>query len=194
MSNAVFPGLIGETYPVTRRSVFSTRVQRSVSGREVRIADYPYPIWEWTLPFDYLSVSDRATLVGFIAARQGSYESFLFSDASDNSVTGEAIGTGDGSTTAFQLVRSLGDLVEPILAPHILSAVYLNGISEASGWSVDSDTGILTFTTAPAVGAAISADFTFRFRCRFVDDGLQTERFMNNIWRAKQVRFRSLFL
>jgi uncharacterized protein (TIGR02217 family) len=194
MSNAVFPGLIGEAYPVTRRAIFSTRVQRSVSGREVRIADYPYPIWEWTLAFDYLALADRATLVGFVAARQGSYDSFLFSDASDNTVTGQAIATGDGTTTAFQLVRTLGVLVEPILAPNVVSAVTLNGVNQPSGWSVDSATGILTFTSAPASGTAIAADFTYRFRCRFVDDGIETEQFMNNFWRAKQIRFRSLFL
>lgn len=193
--SGIFPALVGQTYPVSRRAIFSTRVQRSVSGREVRISDYPYPIWEWALKFDYLAPDDWATLVAFVAAMQGSYESFLYVDEEDNAVTGQAIGTGDGSTTAFQLVRSLGIFTEPILAPDVVSAVYLNGVSQpSSGWSVNSNTGMLTFTTAPASGTAITADFSYYFRCRFVDDGLGTERIMHQIWQAKQLRFRSLFL
>lgn len=195
MSTAVFPSLIGVAFPVARQAIFSTRVQKSVSGREVRIADYPFPIWEWTLPFDYLPAADWATLMGFILARQGAWDSFLYDDPTDDSVTGQAIGAGDGATTAFQLVRSLGALSEPILAPELVSAVYLNGVAQASSaYSVDTSTGVLSFGTAPALGVAISADFSYYFRCRFVDDGAAFEEFMNKIWRAKQVRFRSLFL
>jgi uncharacterized protein (TIGR02217 family) len=195
MSNAVFPALIGVTFPIARKPVFSTRVQQSVSGREVRITDYPYPIWEWTLPFDYLPAADFATLAGFIAARQGPWDSFLYDDPTDDSVSGQAIGTGDGSTAAWQLVRALGSFAEPILAPNVVQNVYLNGVRQAAGsYSVNAATGVVTFNTAPGSGAAISADFTYYFRCCFLDDVPAFEQFMHNIWRAKELKFRSLFL
>jgi uncharacterized protein (TIGR02217 family) len=39
------------------------------------------------------------------------------------------------------------------------ASVYLDGIEQLSGWSVDTSTGIVTFTTAPAAGVQVTADF-----------------------------------
>ncbi len=195
VSSAVFPALIGLAYPIARKPIFSTRVQRAVSGREVRLSDYPWPIWEWSLSFEYLPAADQQTLLGFIASRQGGYDDFLYNDPTDNSVSAQAIGTGDGATTQFQLVRSLGSLNEPILAPNVVSNVYLNGIAQlSSSYSVNGATGIVTFAAAPPSGTAVSADFSFYFRCRFREQSLGLEQFMNRIWRAKEVSFRSLFI
>lgn len=194
MSNAVLPVLIGASYPAIRAPKFSTRVQRSVSGREVRIADFPNPIWEFTLPFTYLPLADWQTLLGFFLARTGAWDTFLFDDIADDSVTGQAIGTGDGATKNFQLVRTLGGFAEPILAPNTVSAVYLNGISQSgSTWSVNTATGLLSFTSAPGSGAAITADFSFYFRCRFAEDSADFEQFMSKIWRLGTLKFVSVF-
>ncbi len=48
--------------------------------------------------------------------------------------------------------------------------VYLDGVEQLSGWSVDATTGIVTFTTAPAAGAAITADFELDVPVRFDTD------------------------
>ena len=37
--------------------------------------------------------------------------------------------------------------------------LYKDGVEHLSGWSVDVTTGVVTFTTAPAAGVAITADF-----------------------------------
>ncbi|HVH76767.1 MAG TPA: DUF2460 domain-containing protein [Stellaceae bacterium] len=195
MSLAVLPTLIGASYPAIRTPKFSTRVQRSVSGREVRISDFAYPIWEFTLPFAYLPLADWQNLLGFFLQRTGAWDTFLFDDGADDNVTGQALGAGDGSTEAFQLVRTLGGFVEPILAPNEVSAVYLNGVPQASAtWSVNSATGVLAFTTPPAAGAAISADFTYFWRCRFAQDSADFSQFMNRIWELKALKFVSVTL
>ena len=50
---------------------------------------------------------------------------------------GQAIGTGDGTTTVFPLVRSMGAYSEPVQGVSGVSAVYLNGVAQAgSAWSV----------------------------------------------------------
>ena len=54
MTEPVFPVLPGQSWPVTKTPHFATRTQRGVSGRELRLADQPYPIWEFTLSFDVL--------------------------------------------------------------------------------------------------------------------------------------------
>jgi uncharacterized protein (TIGR02217 family) len=195
MSNAVFPVLIGASYPAVRTPVFATRIHGGVGGREVRIADYPYPRWKFSLPYNYLPLADWQTLLGFFLQRQGAWDTFLFDDTSDDSVTGQAIGTGNASQTAFQLLRTLGGFSEAVLAPNTVSNVYLNGVAQSpSSYSVNAATGVVTFTTAPGSGVAVTADFSFYFRCRFAQDSADFEQFVHRIWRQRAIKFVSVFV
>ena len=51
-------------------------------------------------------------------------------------------------------------------------AVALNGTPQASGWSVDTTTGVISFTIAPGSGVAITAGFEFDVPVRFDTDAL----------------------
>ncbi len=78
-------------------------------------------------------------------------DTFLYTDATDNTVIAQSIGTGNGSTTTFQLVRSFGGFVEPILAPNAVTTVYDNGTPVAA---ISAPTnGTLTQTSAGSLGA-----------------------------------------
>ena len=48
--------------------------------------------------------------------------------------------------------------------------IYVDAVLQASGVTVDTTTGIVTFTTAPLVGEVISADFEFDVPVRFDTD------------------------
>ncbi len=197
MGNAIFPTLAGLGWNVRRTPQWKTRVQEAISGKEVRIADWSFPRWQWELTYDFLrgdaAHAEFQALAGFFNQRQGMFDSFLYQDADDNAVTGQQLGIGDGATTGFQLVRALGGFVEPIIAPNVLSAVYLAGVAQSAGsYSVNNATGLLTFGTAPAAGVAVTADFSFYFRCRFSEDSMDFEKFMNQLWQAKTVGFVSL--
>ena len=48
--------------------------------------------------------------------------------------------------------------------------VYLDGVEQLSGWSVDATTGLVTFSTAPASDVEITADFEFDVPVRFDTD------------------------
>ncbi len=50
--------------------------------------------------------------------------------------------------------------------------VALDGVTQGSGWSVDTTTGIVTFTSAPASGVAVTAGFEFDVPVRFDTDQL----------------------
>ena len=50
--------------------------------------------------------------------------------------------------------------------------VALNGIVQASGWTVDATIGQITFATAPANGVIVSAGFEFDVPVRFDTDRL----------------------
>ena len=201
----VFPALPGLAWSVTKTPTFQTRIQRAVSGRELRALDYPYPLWQFTLVFAFLrdnpgaGLDELRTLLGFYLACQGAYGTFLFQDPSDHQVTGQYLGTGDSSTSVFQLTRTLGTalpnggFIEPIVAPNIIATVYFDGITQSpSGYSVDPDTGLLTFAEPPSTGLLITVDFSYWFRCRFIDDSYDFENFMYRLWQLNKLTFISV--
>jgi uncharacterized protein (TIGR02217 family) len=53
-------------------------------------------------------------------------------------------------------------------------------------------TGAVTFTSAPANGAVITADMSYYWRCRFTTDLCEFSQFMQNLWEAKKVEFRTV--
>ena len=201
----IFPALPGLAWSVTKTPTFQTRIQRAVSGRELRALDYPYPLWQFALVYDFLRDNPQAgydelrTLLGFFMLCQGAFGTFLFQDPSDFQVAGQQIGTGDASRTVFQLQRAMGAMLpgggflEPITAPNVVSTIYLNGITQAPAtYSVDPATGLVTFDTAPGSGLIITADFTYYFRCRFIDDKYDFENFMHHLWQLKKLTFISV--
>jgi uncharacterized protein (TIGR02217 family) len=203
---AIFPSLPGLAWSVTKAPRFATRIQRAVSGRELRILDQPYPIWTWTLAYSLLrdkwdargsgglgaGYDELRTIAGFFLQQQGAFQPFLFDDPTDGTVTGQAIGTGNSSTSVFQLVRSMGGCAEPMAAPNTVSAVYFNGVLQSpAGYAVDINTGLVTFTAPPPAGQSITADFTYRFRVRFADDTAEFENFMYQLWQLKQIKLQS---
>ncbi|HVC50977.1 MAG TPA: DUF2460 domain-containing protein [Stellaceae bacterium] len=206
---AIFPALPGLGWSVTKAPRFATRIQRAISGRELRVLDQPYPIWTWTLTYRLLrdkwdtrgaggpgaGYDELRTIAGFFLQQQGAFEAFLFDDPSDDAVTGQIIGTGDASTSVFQLVRSMSGFSEPITAPNALTGIYFNGVQQSpAGYAVDALTGLVTFTTPPPAAAIITADFTYWFRVRFADDTAEFENFMYQLWQLKQVKLQSVLL
>jgi uncharacterized protein (TIGR02217 family) len=201
----IFPALAGLAWSVTKTPTFQTRIQRAVSGREARALDYPYPLWQFALVYDFLRDDPTAgfdelrTLLGFFMLCQGAFGTFLFQDPSDCRVTGQQIGIGNASRAVFQLQRAMGTslpsggFLEPIVAPNLVSAIYFDGITQdPASYSVDSETGLVTFATAPGSGLIITADFTYYFRCRFVDDKYDFENFMYRLWQLKKLTFISV--
>lgn len=54
MSNVLFPKIRGLAWTVTKTPTFSTEIQESLAGREVRLQNFQNPIWEFTLTYEYL--------------------------------------------------------------------------------------------------------------------------------------------
>ena len=175
----IFPQLAGQGWSVHKRPSFATRVAGHVSGREVRS---PY--------YGGVGASSLQTLFGFYLACQGQLGTFVYLDPSDGAVTGQAIATGDGTTKSFTLVRSLGGVAETVSFVQQVSAVRVAGVAQ-TGFAVASP-NTLTLATAPASGAAITADFTYGFLCRFLDDQEDFENVMSGLWKVASLKFRSV--
>lgn len=203
MSTAVLPSLAGLSIDLQRTAIWNTNVQQAVSGKEARIAYMPYPRWQWQLTFNLLrsaaTYNELQQLAGFFNARQGKFDTFLYQDADDNSVTSQAIGEGDGVTTSFQLVRTFGGFSEPVLAPNTVNAVYLNGVSQGAAggsWNFtrwgNSPPGTIVFNTPPASGAVITADFSYYFPVRMDDDKILFQTIVPGMYENKKFTFISV--
>ena len=88
---------------------------------------------------------------------------------------GQLLGTGDDAQTQFQLVKHYpsGSVIEARTITKPVAGtvkVYLDGIEQASGWSIDATTGIVTFSIPPALGVEVTADFEFDVPVRFDAD------------------------
>jgi hypothetical protein len=96
-------------------------------------------------------------------------------DWTDYKATGQLLGTGDDVLIQFQLVKHYpsGSVIEvrTITKPVAGTVkVYLDGVEQLSGWSVDPTTGLITFGTAPVLDVEVTADFEFDVPVRFDTD------------------------
>lgn len=121
----------------------------------------------------------------------GGLGTFLYTDPNDNAAAAQVIATGDGATTRFPFMRRIGVALETVGFVTAIAEVSLNGVSQPSGWTLVAP-NLLQFATAPPAGSSIAASFSYAFVCRFVDDELDFENFMQNLWAAKSVKFRSV--
>ena len=209
----LFPSdLPGLSWSPTKAPEFATRIQTSISGRELRSLDMPYPTWTWTLSYEFLRDGNNTAfggaqglgagkqelreLMGFYCRQQGSFNMFLYNDPTDNITTNQVLAAGDGSTTLFQLQRSLISstnalFTEPVTQPNQITAVYVGGTPVAYSLGAY---GQLHLAAPPAAGALVSASFTYFWPVRFLADTNEFENFMLGLWALKKIQFKSVLL
>jgi uncharacterized protein (TIGR02217 family) len=200
LTTAVFPTLSGLKWDVKKRPRFNTIVQRTASGKEVRAGLMSYPLWEFELSYDALraapAYAELQTLAGFFELMYGSLTAFNYNDPTDNSVTAQVIGTGNGAATQFQLVRSMGNFVEPVQNVNVITGVYDNGSPVTQGAGAGkytiNNTGLVTFGTAPVAGHTLTWTGTYYFLCRFLDDIVEFNNFMYNLFECQKLGFVSV--
>jgi len=156
------------------------------SGFEERNAVWANSRRRFDAGYGVKSLDDLAAVIAFFEARNGRLYAFRFKDWSDfkscvpcaaPSPLDQPLGTGDGHTTTFQLVKlyssgpaSWTRVIRKPVAGTVRVAVA--GSERTSGFAVDTTSGLVTFTTAPAAGAAITAGFEFDTPARFDSDTL----------------------
>ncbi len=172
---------------------FATQVSTSSSGYEQRNAGWSDARLHFDAGVGIRSDADLRTLLAFFRARRGQAHGFRFTDPFDCasrddgapvSPADQSIGTGDGVTTRFALVKEYGGDAEPyvrrITRPDAASVVVAVAGAPATGWTV-ADLGWIDFAVAPAPGAAITAGFTFDVPVRFAADRIDVAA---SGWRA----------
>jgi uncharacterized protein (TIGR02217 family) len=194
-----FPTLPGIGWSVHKRPNFSTRVQSHVSGRDVRVANYAHALYEFEVQYDGLDSAGKRpgltanslqTLMGFFLSCQGQLNTFLYTDPTDNSVTAQTFATGDGTTTAFTLGRTIGSYFEPVSYVVSVTQVTVNGTPTGAYTLTAPNT--ITFTSAPANAAVLNWTGTYAFQCRFTSDTIDFENILYGLWTANKIIFRQV--
>lgn len=156
---------------------YATDVVASVSGYEQRNVNWEQARARYNVAHGVKTKAQLDALIAFFRARKGRAYGFRFKDWTDYQGTTETLGTGNGVLTQFQLVRNYtsGGSTEARVIKKPVSGtvqIYKNGTLQSSGVSVDTTTGVVTFTTAPAPGQVITASFQFDVPVRFDTDKL----------------------
>ena len=164
-----------------------TQVVELASGDEERNASWASSRRRYDVSYGIRRADDLAAVVAFFEARNGRLHGFRFRDWSDYksgppsqtpSPLDQLIGIGDGTTTAFQLVKRYTSgaqaWVRTVTKPVAGTVrVALAGAEQLSGWSVDTTIGVVTFAAAPGTGVAVTAGFEFDVPVRFDSDALE---------------------
>ena len=163
-----------------------TQVVELASGDEERNASWVNSRRRYDVAYGIRRADDLAAVVAFFEARNGRLNGFRYKDWADyksslpsqpTSPTDQQIGTGTGSLKTFQLVKRYASgaqswtrtIVKPVAGT---VRVALGAVEQMAGWTVDTTTGTVTFTTAPGAGVAITAGFEFDVPVRFDTDML----------------------
>lgn len=129
-------------------------------------------------------LDDVHETIAFFEARRGRLYGFRWKDHADwkssapggaVSATDQIVGTGDGETATFQLVKTyasggescLRAIAKPV-AGSVTAAV--DGVTQAV--TLDATAGTITFETPPAPGADVTAGYEFDVPVRFDMDFL----------------------
>ncbi len=155
---------------------YATDVVASASGYEQRNANWEQARARYNVAHGVKTKAQLDALIAFFRARKGRAIGFRFKDWTDFQAT-ETLGTGDGTTTQFQLIKryvsGAGSETRTIKKPVAGSVmVYKNAVLQTTGVSVDTTSGLVTFTVPPTAGQLISASFQFDVPVRFDTDRL----------------------
>ena len=158
------------------------------SGAEERNSRWADSRRRYNAGFGVKSLDDIHDVVRFFEERRGRLHGFRWRDHADfkscrpqGQVTAldQAIGTGNGVTAGFQLVRRYGtglrDYVRTITKPVAGTVIVAVAGTVSANFTVNALTGLITFNAGsiPAPGAAITAGFQFDVPARFDTDQLR---------------------
>jgi uncharacterized protein (TIGR02217 family) len=164
-----------------------TDVVMTASGREERNARWANSRRKYNAGYGVKSLNDIHAVVSFFEERRGRLYAFRFKDHTDSksckpsqtpSAVDQVIGTGDGVTTTFQLVKNYGTTrpwARPVTAPVAGTIlVSVNGVATMQ-FTADVTTGLIAFNVGniPSSGAIIAAGFEFDVPVRFDTDQIK---------------------
>ena len=182
----------GISYGFSGGPEYSTDVVTTDSGYEQRNINWATARAKYTASFSAIPEAMKDTLLAFFRNRYGKAYGFRYKDWADYQGKGQYLGKGDGTTTKFQLQKTYVDhggygVVRKITKPGAGSViVYVN--SAMVSFTVDTTTGSINFSQAPAQDAVITADFEFDVPVRFDSDYNPTSEKNWNVYGSDNIQ------
>jgi uncharacterized protein (TIGR02217 family) len=161
------------------------------SGAEERNARWADSRRSYNAGYGVKSLDDLYAVIAFFEERRGRLHGFRWRDPTDwkscapegePTALDQAIGTGDGTTAAFQLTKTYGSAFNPwtrAIAKPVVGTVLVavdSVVQEAgTAFTVDTITGLIAFQPGhvPAADAPITAGYEFDVPVRFDTDKLE---------------------
>jgi uncharacterized protein (TIGR02217 family) len=179
--DVLFPIALGREAEVAPE--VSTAILTSAGGHEARSAAWAEARTRYDVGPGVRSEADIRELLAFYRGRQGPARAFRLRDpfddcSNDGGAPGAAdqmIGTGDGETQGFALVKRYGDIARRITRPVTGSVrVAVDGV-ETAAFEMGAG-GMMVLDTPPSAGAVVTAGFRFDVVVRFAEDSLSVSR------------------
>jgi len=173
------------SYGSTGGPGYRTVIIETTSGAEQRVSRWQDARNVYRVRYAKKTQQQMMALLSFYRARRGALHGFRFKDHRDYSTAADGVGTpssndqslgtGDGSTLTFQLRKgytSGGITVWRNLTKIVANTikVRVGGTELSTGWSVNLNTGIITFSVAPADTVVVKAGCEFDVPVRFSKD------------------------
>lgn len=157
------------SYGATGGPIFLTDVVATVSGHEQRNSKWSQSRARYNVASGIKTEAQWQALIAFFRARRGMAIGFRFKDWSDYKAENQPLKSLGGND--YQLVKQYvsgaavyeRDITKPVSGSVKL---YEDSILQASGWSIDTATGIIT----TSLSGTLTADFEFDVPVRFDTD------------------------
>lgn len=166
-----------------------TDVVALASGREARNARWAHSRRRYDAGTGVRTLADLAAVLVLFERARGRLYGFRFRDPFDHASTAAAgsisasdcpLGTGDGATTTFELVKTYGAgetayrrrIVKPVEGSVVVAVAGVE-LAEGAEFTVETATGLVTLAAAPAPGVTVTAGFRFDVPVRFDTDRLE---------------------
>lgn len=165
-----------------------TEIVTLANGFEERNTPWAHSRRRYDAGLGVRTLDELGDVIAFFEARRGQLFGFRWKDWTDFKSSlpsveidckDQLLGFGDGVTVQFQLSKTYSSGGEsysrPITKPvagTVQVALDSNLQVEGTDWTVDTTTGVVTFSAAPAAGTIVTAGFEFDVPVRFDTDAI----------------------
>jgi len=170
---------------------FKTWVYEGHSGKEQRNIGWATSKARYDVSHAVKDKADMDALRSWFYAMQGRAYGFRFKDWGDYELTDEQIGTGDGVTSVFKIIKTytigVNSYIRRIFKPIATGLVVkVNGVTQTltTHYTVDTTTGAITFVSPPTSTHPITVTCEFDVPVRFDTDtfGASHEGWLMESW------------
>lgn len=154
--------------------MWNTRITPLASGQETRNAEWSMPHHKFTADYVLLDPRDQNEVLHAFWVARGSAHTFRYKDWNDFKIRAQSLGTGDGGSTARQLIKTYtfgpSSYTRTVTLP-IEATLQVTANGSPLAVTVDDETGLITpVSTWPSGQAIVVVYAEFDVKVRFGAD------------------------